>query len=293
VPSATFTRVFNATQTPQPIHPAVVTSGASPSPIMGVLPTLPDWTLTPTLFSYSASSLQIEYFTTNSTSLRPGDNLTLFWSTKGSSKAIIYRLDSSGKRGQLWNVSTSGTLDVPTKAEDRDSVQFLLSITDGVNHIEQTLAVPIGCTEVWFFDPQPDGCPKDTSVVTTEVQQTFERGMMIWVQTQTRIYVLFNDGQQPAWATYPDDFKDGQPETDPSIHPPSGMFQPRRGFGLVWRNRQRVKDRLGWATGPEIPFDGTIQGDATIDNGVMYMRARDANIYGLFNKGASWKLITP
>ena len=292
-PSATFTRVFNASPTPTALQPAVATAGPSPTFILGAVPTRPNWTPTATALSYAPGELQIEYFTTDTTSLKPGDKLTLFWSAKGVEKAIIYRLDPAGKRGQLWNVGRAGSLDVTTRSEDRNSVQFLLSIGDANTHLEQTLAVPIGCTEVWFFDPQPDGCPASTAVVTTEVQQPFEKGMMIWVQSQARVYVLFNDGQQPAWATYPDDFKDGQPETDPSINPPSGKLQPRRGFGLAWRSHPRVRDRLGWATSPEIPFDGTFQGDATVDNGVMYIRAQDRNVFGLFNKGDSWKLITP
>src|SRR5260221_3415610 len=117
--------------------------------------------------------------------------------------------------------------------------------------------------------------------------------MMLWIQAQARVYVLFNDGQQPVWATYPDEFKDGQPETDPSIQAPAGMFQPTRGFGLVWRTHQRVRERLGGATAKELPFDGTFQGDATVDSGARHVRGRDRSIYGLFNKGASWKLITP
>ncbi len=187
----------------------------------------------------------------------------------------------------------SGTLDVDTRPEDGNIAQFLLTIGEGDSAVQQTLAVPVGCTQVWFFDPQPDGCPSADPVTSTEVEQPFERGTMLWVQAQTRVYVLFNDGQQPAWATYPDQFKDGQPETDPSIIPPSKLLQPKRGFGLVWRSHTLVRQRLGWATNPETSFTGTLQGDATVDNGVMYIQAQDHIIYGLFNKGASWKLITP
>jgi hypothetical protein len=292
-PSATDTRVFNASPTPTALQVALVTSGPTPTALIGDVPTRSMFTITPTLVNYVPGTLQIEYFTTNSTSVRPGDKLTLYWSTKGVDRAVIYRLDSSGKRGQVWNVNKSGSLDVQTQTDDRDAAQFLLSIGDDKTHLDQTLTVPVQCTNVWFFDPQPSGCPAVTPIVSTEVQQTFERGQMIWVQQQLRIYVLFNDGQQPAWATYPDEFKDGQPDRDPSIQPPSGFFQPIRGFGLVWRTRERVRARLGWATQAEVPTQGAYQGDATVDNGAMYIRAKDGNILALFNKGASWKLITP
>jgi hypothetical protein len=105
--------------------------------------------------------------------------------------------------------------------------------------------------------------------------------------------VLVNDGQKPAWTYYPDEFKDGQPESDPAIVPPQGLLQPVRGFGLVWRTQERVRNRLGWATAGELPFDGMLQGDATVEHGVMYIRAKDGNIFELSDKGANWKLITP
>jgi hypothetical protein len=61
----------------------------------------------------------------------------------------------------------------------------------------------------------------------------------------------------------------------------------------VWRTRERVRERLGWATSAEFPFDGMLQGDATLEGGVMYLRAKNGNILELSDKGASWKLITP
>jgi hypothetical protein len=291
--SATPTRIFNATPTPiRAQAPTTPTAGPSPTPLMGPIPTQPPFTTAATQ-GVVVGDLQIEYFTTSASSLRPGDRLTLFWSTKGVDKATIYRLDAKGKRGQLWNVNRAGSLEVATKPDDRDVVQFLLTIGDATNHLDQTLAVPLSCSEPWFFEPQPSQCAPSPAIVSAEVEQTFERGLMIWVQAQTRVYVLFNDNQKPLWAYYPDEFKDGQPESDPSLSPPSGLFQPIRGFGLVWRTRERVRERLGWATSVEFPFDGMLQGDATLEGGVMYLRAKNGNILELSDKGASWKLITP
>jgi hypothetical protein len=293
-PTATFTRVFDATATPtlQRIV-SVPTNGPSPTPPIRNIPTRPIFTPTATPIAFSPGDLQIEYFTTDATNVRPGDNLTLYWSTKGVDKAIIYRVTDTGKRGQTWNVSRAGSLSVGTRGSDRGTINFMITIGSGDTHLEQSLSVPVGCTEVWFFDPQPDGCPTTEPVISTMVEQTFEHGQMIWVQSQLRIYVLFNDGQQPMWATYPDEFQDGQPQSDPAFAPPSGLIQPIRGFGLVWRTHERVRQRIGWAVSGEVPSDGALQGDATVDDGIMYLRAKDGNIFGLFDKGASWKLITP
>ena len=292
-PSATATRIFNATPTPTRAQAATTpTEGPSPTPLMGPIPTQSPLTITPTQ-GLVLGNLEIEYFTTNASSLRPGDKLTLFWSTKGVEKATIYRLDAKGKRQQLWNVARAGSIEVATKAEDRDVVQFLLTIGDATNHLDQTLAVPLSCSEPWFFEPQPSACAPSPAIVSAEVEQTFERGVMVWVQAQTRIYVLFNDNQKPLWAYYPDEFKDGQPDRDPGLSPPAGLFQPIRGFGLVWRTREKVRERLGWATGAEFPFDGMLQGDGTVEGGVMYIRDKSGNILELSDKGVSWKLITP
>ncbi|HLY28317.1 MAG TPA: hypothetical protein VKQ72_18360, partial [Aggregatilineales bacterium] len=209
-PSATATPVFNASPTATPVRVAIATTGPTPTFIIGDIPT-PIWTPTATLVEYAPGSLEIQYFTTDSSSAKPNDKITLFWAVKGTEKATIYRLDASGKRGQVWNVGRSGTLDVQTRPQDGNIQQFLLTIGGGDNLVQQTLAISVGCTQVWFFDPQPDGCPGSDAVASTEVQQPFERGMMLWVQAQNRVFVLFNDGQQPAWATYPDEFKDGQP----------------------------------------------------------------------------------
>ncbi len=269
------------------------TAGPSPTALLGDTPTRPRYTLTPTTQAILPGTLQIEYFTTSATSVAPGDKLTLFWSVRGVTKAIIYRLDAKGKREQLWNVSRAGSLEVETRTSDRDTAQFLLYVGDDTTHLEQTLSIPLKCGESWFFEPPPTSCPSSPVLASAEVQQTFQRGLMIWVQAQSRVYVLYNDGQKPAWDYFPDEFKDGQPDRDPALVPPQGLLQPIRGFGLVWRTRSRVRDRLGWATAAEAPFDGSLQGDATVDGGVMYIRAKDSNILQLSDNGASWKLITP
>jgi hypothetical protein len=290
--SLTPTRTPTATPTRTQV-PVAVTGGPSPTPVIGELPTRPRYTQTPTTEAILPGALQIEYFTSSATSLAPGDSLTLFWSVKGVDTAIIYRLDAGGKREQLWNVRRAGSLEVETRPSDRGIVQFLLYAGDDSTHIEQSLVVPFTCSETWFFEPQPEGCPSSPPIPSAEVQQTFERGSMIWVQSQARIYVLFNDGQKPAWAYFPDEFSEGQPESDPAFAPPQGLFQPIRGFGLVWRTRPGIRDRLGWATSTEMPSDGMLQGDATVEGGVMYIRATDGAIFQLSDRGANWKLITP
>ena len=289
-PSPAFTA---AAASATPVSAQTLTAGPSATSVVGLVITQPRSTLTSTPYDAQSGDLQIEYFTTNASTVKPGDTLTLFWSVKGVETATLYRLDASGKRKKIAEVERTGTLDVKTLDTDRDVVQFMLTIGDAASHVEQSLAVPVTCPEVSVFDPHAEGCAQGPSTASAEVEQTFEHGTMIWVQVQLRIYVLFDDGRQPAWASYPDDFKDGQPANDPSLSPPAALRQPVRGFGLVWRTQPGVRDRLGWATASEAPFDGEFQGDATVEGGQMYLRARDGKVLALSSKGTSWKWITP
>jgi hypothetical protein len=96
------------------------------------------------------------------------------------------------------------------------------------------------------------GCPVGAPPVTDSLaaaSQNFERGSMIWVDDATgHIYVLFNSG---TFMRFDDTFN---PATDPEsggMTPPSGLLEPVRGFGKVWRTNSGVRDGLGWATGGE------------------------------------------
>ena len=47
-------------------------------------------------------------------------------------------------------------------------------------------------------------------------------------------------------------------EMDPTLVPPeSSLYQPKRGFGKLWRNTPEIKDALGWATTPEFGLNTT------------------------------------
>ncbi len=103
--------------------------------------------------------------------------------------------------------------------------------------------------------PTNNPCPPETHAPLYIAQQDFEHGFMFWISTQKTIWVLIDDPNNPAqgtWQSYPDTFQDGEPETDPTLNPPSAnLYQPRRGFGKLWRNTPDLKSQLGWGTTPE------------------------------------------
>ncbi len=117
---------------------------------------------------------------------------------------------------------------------------------------------------------------------------------MIWVDTLDRIYVIFDDGNVPSWAQYPDNFTEGDPELDESLVPPPGLLQPIRGFGMIWRNNPRVQARLGWATTPEVAFEGMVQADSVeLSVASLYLRGRDGSIIALDAFNDDWEILPP
>jgi hypothetical protein len=103
--------------------------------------------------------------------------------------------------------------------------------------------------------PVLGGAGTETWTPTYIAQQNFQRGYMFWISTSKTIWVLTKTNEKDnsgVWTVFPDTFVDGEAETDPAIVPPSAaLYQPRRGFGKVWRKQTGVSEALGWGTTPE------------------------------------------
>lgn len=119
-------------------------------------------------------------------------------------------------------------------------------------------ATPTPCADDWFFSAAPAFCPDGPVETLTVAEQPFERGRMVWVPEESgaQVYIMYTDGKAESWV---DDWAEGQPETDPGIQPPTGLLQPRRGFGAVWRRVTGLRDRLGWALAPESAAQTQVQ----------------------------------
>lgn len=102
--------------------------------------------------------------------------------------------------------------------------------------------------------PRPEIFPTNTVAQVQIAEQVFEHGRMFWIRHTRQIWVMVNvppDVPGGDWFCYNDTFVEGEPEIDPSLVPPEGTYQPRRGFGKLWRNRPDLKSALGWAITPE------------------------------------------
>ncbi len=94
------------------------------------------------------------------------------------------------------------------------------------------------------------GCPVELEKGTWSAEQTFVNGYMFWRGDLGVIYTLFSDKK---YQQFVDTWTSAEPEWDVTIIPPSGYYQPKRGFGKVWREGDvtpsgKVRDKLSWAT---------------------------------------------
>jgi hypothetical protein len=119
------------------------------------------------------------------------------------------------------------------------------------------------CVADWFFaKPIPVICPVAASVASTAAYQQFQQGFMLWVGQQDMIYAVYDSAETPRWQMFRDEYSDNMPEYDPSlvVDQPPYTWQPRRGFGMIWRDNYMVQNRLGWAVREwEEPFDTHLQ----------------------------------
>ena len=74
--------------------------------------------------------------------------------------------------------------------------------------------------------------------------------------------------------------------------PPAGLYQPVRGFGLVWREETGVRDRLGWALGEEAGYPTAIQHTSSRPKyNVTYVKAPDGGVWELGPELSKWRHI--
>jgi hypothetical protein len=136
--------------------------------------------------------------------------------------------------------------------------------------VSAVMATPVAtvdsynCPKQVFFSSTPsDVC---TGVInhTKAAFQSYQHGFMIWLADSGTIWVYMDaiPGFQPPWMDVPQSSYAGFPDATGSA--PAGLVQPINGFGRVWANMtdnssNKLKDRLGWATAPEVSYNATWQ----------------------------------
>ena len=95
------------------------------------------------------------------------------------------------------------------------------------------------------------GCPIEGVRSEFMAEQTFQRGHMVWRESDRTVFILYDHG---LWESVPDRWQEGMPEYSCGASPPAGLLQPKRGFGLVWCDVAGVRESLGWAFVEEVGY---------------------------------------
>lgn len=237
----------------------------------------------------------INTFTANVAVTDPGETIILSWETAHATTVSLYHLLPTGQFGTFWTVSPTGSMTYTIPSSTRNFERFMLYADNDTHpYTSADVTIILNCPYPWFFAPAPDICAQDAAPDTGGAEQQFEHGFMIWVESENRIYVLYDDDiYSPKWAAFNDEWQVGDPIDDPNITPPPGYYQPVRGFGLVWREQPDVRDRLGWAVAPEAGFVTAVQRTSYAKYNHTYIRALDGNIWHLLAERSGWEKFTP
>jgi len=222
-----------------------------------------------------------------------GKRIRFSWRTQGATHAGIWS-GTQMRFPRYWEATPpgEGTLTVDIESTYYRDPMMTLVAQDAAGHeVQANVVVPWACQYAWFFPTDNRACPAYEASTTWAAEEPFERGRMIWLQEvrtgstvyQRLILVFYNDGR---YEKYADTFVEGvDPESDPTIVPPAGLYQPIRGFGKLWRTNTSVRDRLGWATAPEQGFYTQWQMQIGESIGIpFYVRRMDGRII----RAAGW-----
>ena len=244
----------------------------------------------------SAAAPTIISFTADPMAIVEGDEVTFSWEATGGTEAWIQWTD---RFGMLQAISVDPDGGSETFAPEFDSINLLVQNSAGAD--SATVELDITCAHEWApplaENPPMDGCPSEAQYGPA-AQQSFENGFMIWFGPTDTIFVFYNQGQSGnprPFDTFEDTFEEGDPESDSDIVPPDGLYQPVRGFGLVWRESPQVRDQLGWATAPEAGFETWLQfySARAMHASANAIQGIDGTIYVLENVGGTWGVYEP
>lgn len=275
------------TATPRPATETPVPPSPTPTPTPSVAPPTP--TPLPAVLEPAIQTFEADVDVAD-----PGDTITLTWRWRGEAEAIIYHMLPTGQLSEpFWEVGPAGSLRYTISPQRRNFDSFVLYLHDEDGVVaQQTLQVELRCPDTWFFSPAPDICPADAPLFTDGAEQHFERGVMVWVEAQDLIYVLFDDAGHPRWSAYEDKWDEGEPTMDPEIEPPPDLQQPVRGFGFLWREESTLRQRLGWAVDEERGYQTAVQRTSHYRYSDHYIRAADGGVWKLRPNGSEWTHLT-
>jgi hypothetical protein len=213
--------------------------------------------------------------------------------------------------------STPTITNTPAPTEDNEGISALMQLALQATVLPQTVVQPAvpttplttglttispntcpilppgGFGTVFANDPSVAaqiGCPVGITASVSSASQLYERGGMFWLAGPPPIiYALYNTGR---FSRYDDTYNATSDPFSGGETPPSGLLEPVRGFGKVWRSNADVRNNLGWATNDESGATATVQ---LFDRGQMVaLPERGEIILMVFDSGGAtgtWRAV--
>ncbi len=239
--------------------------------------------------------LSIDSFTVDVEDIPTGKRLTFNWQTTGASAVRILSGTSQRFPSGWDNLSPSGshTVELSVDTNYKHPAMTLIATNAQGEQVSQSVRANWPCqySDQFRGNSTPAGtvCPSAPALHTPAAEQRFQNGFMIWLGALDNgtILVFYDD---ETWERFNDTWQSGEPESAPALVPPaSGLHQPVRGFGKVWRENQWVQDKLGWAVEEEQGFDGIWQRDKaeSLSDTKAHLVNCDFRLIGLYGPGSS------
>jgi hypothetical protein len=246
-------------------------------------------------------------FTADPLEIDVGDSITLNWQSTGT-RAILKKTTALAPGSFERDVPPSGNMVVTASVgEGAHWHDFKLTVFNTAGETaESSLTVRFHCDQRFFFTSDSRLCPSGPARSSWAAEQSFEHGRMIWMEHGEYVYGdLWGSGDYAGTGvifvlydnvtkTFVDTWTPAQEESDPSIVPPTGLYQPIRGFGKVWRDNPEVRENLGWALGPEEGYETRYQEVTGFEwnNACSYIRTLDGNVVSMCRRSGGWRLVT-
>lgn len=196
----------------------------------------------------------------------PGESVTVEYEASGNSAALCLAPPFI-QDWTCYSVPNAGPYTVAIDASTRTNLQLELRAFTEDSQATGAAILSVYCNEdAWFFSGSPITCPASEPKQTAAAYQHFEHGIMIWLEDSQlwnfsgAIFVLYDDSNH-YYEAYPDIALPDPNAPTPNIDydPPEGSFVPESGFGLLWREYSWIRQRLGWATAPEVGYTTEVQ----------------------------------
>jgi serine/threonine protein kinase len=159
--------------------------------------------------------------------------------------------------------ATASPSATPTHTSTPTSTPTPTSTSTWTPTVPPPCAVPVDAELAAAWDRERLGCPTGPANITWAAWEPFERGHMLWREDTNLVYVLhFRNGTDTSagdWRLIVDEW-DGSNPDGIGLSPPPGLYEPKRGFGWVWRTYLGgPSSQVGWAREEEKGFCAKFQ----------------------------------